>query len=77
MLVAYFLMHLTFVSLYLNMRKLGSRFWLGKPIVLLSSLTSQSLFRSIFGSRVLRFWLHLLSLRRLHAQPHRQPSHFV
>ena len=29
MLAGYILMHATFVNLFLNMRKLGSKFWLG------------------------------------------------
>jgi hydroxymethylglutaryl-CoA reductase (NADPH) len=31
MLIGYLLMHLTFINLFINMRKLGSKFWLGKP----------------------------------------------
>lgn len=30
MLFGYLLMHLTFINLFINMRKLGSKFWLGK-----------------------------------------------
>ena len=30
MLIGYLLMHLTFINLFINMRKLGSKFWLGE-----------------------------------------------
>lgn len=30
MLLGYLLMHLTFINLFINMRKLGSKFWLGR-----------------------------------------------
>lgn len=77
MLVAYFLMHLTFVSLYLNMRKLGSRFWLGESTNLLlcsaswflcaystaaTSSASSVLVSSVFGFICSLFVAYLLNL---------------
>lgn len=41
MLIAYIVMHLTFLNLFRNMRKLGSRLWLGLPLSLSPAFRSK------------------------------------
>ena len=58
MLIGYILMHLTFINLFINMRKLGSKFWLGEQK---SSFVMNDVLRRSVQAALLLFLAHLLS----------------